>query len=68
MTGLESFVVGLEESWSLIDQMDDRYDGVLRVMKSSASSLGKVGVSLKDLDDVFGERYTKSVDVRNVGY
>lgn len=58
MTDLDTFVIELDASWSLIDEMDDSYDGVMTVMKSSANALSKAGVSMKDLDDAFGERYT----------
>jgi|TARA_R110000851_G_scaffold57363_1_gene133581 hypothetical protein len=58
MTDLDTFVAELDDSWTLMDEMDDRYDGVMAVMKSSATSLSKVGVSMKDLDDAFGEKYS----------
>jgi|TARA_B110000971_G_scaffold34370_1_gene32156 hypothetical protein len=58
MTDLDTFVAELDDSWTLMDEMDDRYDGVMAVMKSSATCLSKVGVSMKDLDDAFGEKYS----------
>jgi hypothetical protein len=58
MTNKDLLSFHLDDSWTLMDEMDDRYDGVMAVMKSSATSLSKVGVSMKDLDDAFGEKYS----------